>query len=267
MSFGDRLGIAGLLIALIAIALMYLAPERKEVGWIALFVAILLVAIWAYLEAANWLLRKFQTAPVITTIIVGIVGGALIALIFLFVAQNASFPHSKVADHSANLPDVRLRFVYPKSPALMLINSSDALARDVKWTVVLWNLDLPERDEPLPIPVATFDWLKPGQQGGPQNLFGSNTVAPLIKQGDHLFGSASVNCPTCSRGRSYIVSIVYGEGGWVAEVEREKSGNLFIPPNLRKETRDTYFKTLEETTAAESRIPIAQPSWDSATNM
>jgi hypothetical protein len=268
MSFDNRLGIAGVLLALLGIALMYLAPQRKEFGWISLLIAVVLVAWWVYFEAGNWLLRKFQAAPVITTTIIGIIGGTVIALVFFIVAKNASFPDSKSVDHSANpSPDVSLRFVYPKSPALMLMNSSDALARDIKWTVYLWNQDLPERDEPLPIPIGTFDWLKPNQKGGPQNLFGSATVAPLIKQGDHLFGSASVNCPTCSRGRTYIVYIVYGEGGWVAEVEREKSGNPFIPPNARKETREAYFKSLEETTAAESRIPIAESPWDSATNM
>jgi hypothetical protein len=260
MSFADRLvGVAGLFVGLIAIALFYLAPERKEFGWIAFFIALVLGAVWGYLQSAHWLLQKFQAAPIVTTVIVGLVGGAVIALVFFLVAKNASVPNTKVIDRSTSpLADVSLRFVYPKSPALMLVNSSEAIARDIKWTVVLWNFDLPERDEPLPIPVSTFDWLKPHQEGGPQNLFGSATVAPLIKEGNHLFGSASVDCPSCSRGRSYIVSIVYGDGGWVAEVESEKSGNLFIPPNLRKETRDDYFKRLQERISPDSRIPITK---------
>src|SRR5437867_4452348 len=83
---------------------------------------------------------------------------------------------------------------------LVIVNSSGSLARDIKWIVVLWNMDLPDRDDPLPIPVSTFDWIKPHQEGGPQNLFSGANVAPLLKPGDRLFGSASVNCPNCVRG-------------------------------------------------------------------
>lgn len=155
-------------------------------------------------------------------------------------------------------PEVALRFVSPKSPGLVIVNSSGSLARDIKWIVVLWNMDLPDRDDPLPIPVSTFDWIKPHQEGGTQNLFGGANVAPLLKQGDRLFGSASVNCPDCVRGRTYIVYIVYGEGGWVSEVENEKTGGLMIPHNVKKETREEYFKNLEATVPNESRIPISE---------
>jgi hypothetical protein len=41
-------------------------------------------------------------------------------------------------------PDVSLRFVYPKSPALVLTNNSEVNARDIKWTVALFNMDLPD---------------------------------------------------------------------------------------------------------------------------
>ena len=110
--------------------------------------------------------------------------------------------------------DVALGFVYPKSPALMIANLSDSLARDIKWTVVLWNMDLPDRNDPLPIPVSTFDWLKAREEGGPQDLFNGPLVAPLLKPGNRLFGSASADCPACARGRTYIVYIVWGQGGW-----------------------------------------------------
>jgi hypothetical protein len=156
------------------------------------------------------------------------------------------------------LPEIALRFVYPKSPALVIVNSSNSLARDVKWTVYLWNMDLPDRDDPLPIPISTFDWIKPHQESGPLNLFSGPNIAPLLKPGNRLFGSASVNCPNCVRGRTYIVYIVYGNGGWVSEVEDEKEGRLIIPRNPRKETREEYFKNLEARIPNELRIPISE---------
>jgi hypothetical protein len=77
------------------------------------------------------------------------------------------------------LADVSLRFVYPKSPALILVNNSDVIAKNIKWSVALWNMDLPDRNDPLPIPVSTFDWIKPHDEGGPQNLFNTPLVCPL----------------------------------------------------------------------------------------
>jgi hypothetical protein len=156
------------------------------------------------------------------------------------------------------LPDVGLRFVYPQSPAPIIVNPSNALARDIKWAVVLWNIDLPERNDPLPIPSSTFDWVKPHDEGGPQNIFGSSLVAPLIKNGDRLFGSAVATCPDCSRGRTYAVYIVWGKGGWFSEIPNETSGKLIIPANFLRGTREQYFKELDAMIPESSRIPIGQ---------
>jgi len=157
-------------------------------------------------------------------------------------------------------PDVALRFVRPKSPVLMIINQSAVIARDIKWTVQLWNIDLPDRNDPLPIPYQTFDWLRPKDEGGPQNLFGGPLVAPLLKPGNRLFGTAAVSCPECARGRTYIVHIVWGESGWYSEVEDEKSGRVFVPANGLEPGRTAYFKTLEATVPLQARIPIGEGS-------
>jgi hypothetical protein len=154
------------------------------------------------------------------------------------------------------LPDVSLRFVYSQAPALVIENRSDALARQIKWMVILWNLDLPDRMDPLPIPVQTYDWIRPHDEGGPQDLFANPQVASLLKPGNRLLGSASVICPDCSRGRTYVVSIVWGEGGWFSEVENEKSGKILIPTSFRKEILEAYFKQLLEMTPDKSRIKI-----------
>jgi hypothetical protein len=68
----------------------------------------------------------------------------------------------------------------------------------------------------------------------------------------------SVLCPECSRGRTYIVYIVWGKSGWFSEVENEKTGKLIIPANFLKEAREAYFKALEAAVPEKSRIPIAQ---------
>jgi len=161
-------------------------------------------------------------------------------------------------DQEAVPPEVGLRFVYSTDPSLMIVNQSAVVARDIKWMVVLWNRDLPDRNDPLPIPVSTFDWLKGHTEGGPQNLFDSPSVSPLLKQGNHLVGSASVTCPTCSPGRTYIVSIIWGTSGWFSEVENEKSGNVLVPSHFDKESRTKYFEAIEVNVPAEKRIPIPE---------
>ncbi len=153
-------------------------------------------------------------------------------------------------------PDLALRFIYSESPALVLINQSPVVAKDIKWTVAVWNMDLPERNDPLPIPVSTFDFIRPNNESGPQNLFDTLTVKPLLKPGDRLFGSASVCSPGCIQGRTYVIYIVWGKSGWFAEVREEKSGNILIPKNFSKAYRDLYFKTLERKISIPSRIPI-----------
>jgi hypothetical protein len=158
----------------------------------------------------------------------------------------------------ATLADVALRFIYPESPSLVIVNQSNPGARDIKWEVVLWNMDLPDRNDPLPIPVSTFDWIRGHTEGGPQDLFGTPLVAPLLKKGDRLVGSATVDCPQCSRGRTYIVQIVWGEGGWFSEIKNETKGRMFIPPNFLKATRERYFKLLEAMASPAMRVPIAQ---------
>jgi len=162
------------------------------------------------------------------------------------------------SDSKKESPDVALRFIYPKSPALIIKNLSDSVARDIKWTVVLWNMDLPDRNDPLPIPIQVFDWLRAHSEGGPENLFNTPSVTPLLKPGNRLFGSASVDCPTCSRGRTYIVYIVWGQGGWFSEVENEKSGDLIVPKNFLRETREMYFKQLEALIPKNSRLLIGE---------
>jgi hypothetical protein len=232
VSFADHLGIAGLIVALLGIALIYLAPNRKEFGWTAFALAIVLVIGWSY----------FANKPLTPA------------------AHDEGPSYASATPTPVTLPDVGLRFVYQNLPALLLINRSDAVAHDIKWTVVLWNADLPDRNDPLPIPVGTFDWLRPHDNGGPEALFDSPRISSLIKQGNRLFGSASVVCPNCIRGRTYVVYINYGQGGWFAELPDERSGHVVVPVNFSKESREGYFQSLEEAAPPEARIPIADNS-------
>lgn len=163
------------------------------------------------------------------------------------------------------LPDSTIAFGFPESPILLLKNDSDAIARNIKWTVVLWNLDDPKSyskpadtdiHEPLQIPVGTFDFLRPHTSGGPLNLFDGPMVAPHIRKGDRLFGSASVSCPDCKRGHTYVVSIIYGQSGWYAELPEVISGDILAPSRALKSNIPAYVNQLTARVHVKNKIEI-----------
>jgi len=177
-----------------------------------------------------------------------------VVLAFALLALDTWAPKPSV--HTNAKPDVALRFVNAKDPFLVVTNLSDAEARNMKWAVELWNMDLPDRNDPLPIPISTFDWLKAHSEGGPQNLFDAPPVTSLLRPGNRLFGSAVVDCPECSVGRTYVVYIKWGEGGWFSEVASLPSAKLVIPKNFMRETREAYFRQLEAMVPLDRRAEI-----------
>ena len=114
-------------------------------------------------------------------------------------------------------PDVSLGLVYPEHPALLLMNPSNMVAKEIKYGFVVWNLDLPNQHNPLPIPWASFDFIRPHEVGGPQDLF--NPVMAQLTKGNRLFGYADVSCPDCANRRLFWVYIIWGQGGWFAPVQ------------------------------------------------
>ncbi len=91
-----------------------------------------------------------------------------------------------------------------------------------------------------------------------KNLFNSISAAGLLHPGNRLVGSASVLCPDCVRGRTYIVCIEWGNGGWYCEVEHEKLGHIIIPQHFTKEEILRYSEQLESAAPPDRRIPIAE---------
>jgi hypothetical protein len=207
-----------------------------------------------------WILLADKSS--IWKLVVGAMAGAIIApsiIGALLWVNSREVPKESISSESNSFPDVTLRFIYPKSPALQLINRSDKVARDIKYTVVIWNLDLPDRVDPLPIPVSTFDWIRPHETGGPQNLFFTPTVAPLLNSGNRLLGSASVICPDCARGHTFVIYIVWEQGGWFAEVPDESTGNILTPKHFTKGEIAKYAEQLFSIIPEHSRIPIEDP--------
>lgn len=173
---------------------------------------------------------------------------------------------------SFQIPDVVLSFSHPAFPVIVLTNQSDVLATNIKWSVYLWNMDDPKplrsnphaadhpgMHDPLPIPTSVFEFLKPRQSSNRIDLFGN--VSDYVKKGQQLIGTASVDCPDCV-GHTYIVSIVWGEGGWFAEIVEANGerlqGRTLIPESPYKEAVVVYQQKMLALAPEASRIPIRE---------
>ena len=185
-----------------------------------------------------------------------------------YIAFKAAYADVKTI---VEAPDVTPKFVFVESPGLVLVNRSDKIAREIRWAVVLWNIDDPKvysnptapemqnNHEPLPIPASTVDFIRPHSETGPLNLFGSPIIRSNVKVGDRLIGSASVICPDCARGYTLIVYIVFRQGGWYYNDLNNTSGDVVIPRRLTRQNVISYFNELTQRIAEKDRIPITDP--------
>lgn len=164
--------------------------------------------------------------------------------------------HGLRREEAALVPDIALRFVNPRRPMLEIVNRSDTIVRDIKWTPVLWDIDHPGPTplEPLEIPVQSFDWLRPDQYGGPEVIFDRPTVLSQIKPGDRVYGSVSVICPRCARGRTYLLAFRWDQGGWYYEVPHYAEDAL--PTTNTKEALLQFAATVDAIARMSKRIPI-----------
>src|ERR1035437_2540407 len=68
---------AGGILALFALASQYLWPDKKWIGWLSFSCAVALLIGWGWLELGNELPRLRSRYPVISSVVVFIIGGCL----------------------------------------------------------------------------------------------------------------------------------------------------------------------------------------------
>jgi hypothetical protein len=109
MSFGDRVGLAGIVLALIALAASYLWPDKKWIGWISLFSAVALLIVWGWLEIGAKLPRLRTQYPTTSAVIAFVVGGCL--LVALWQMLGLANPTQKAANKTDSVVDGHIEFV------------------------------------------------------------------------------------------------------------------------------------------------------------
>jgi hypothetical protein len=151
-------------------------------------------------------------------------------------------------------PEVTLSFVNEKAPLIQLHNTSNVTASNIKWLIAAFDVDsFQQTKSPLQIPASIFDFLPSHDSSLPIDLFSRPLVSPFVKNGDKIIGSASVYCPACKRGHTYVFSITLGAGGWYGEETKIANGNVVIPDitNLAQATQG-----LENRIPTQARIQI-----------
>ena len=135
MSFGDRLGLAGVILSLVALAAPYLWPDKKWIGWISLSCAVVLLVAWGWLEIEAELPRLRSQYPVRSIIVIFIVGGCLAVALWTLIQ-----PASKESSQTALLsPAGFIRFVGPVIDGyapMMQENQTEAPLDDVRLTIL-----------------------------------------------------------------------------------------------------------------------------------
>lgn len=215
----------------------------RAVSWTA-FVLACLAWLLVHVPLLRGLRARSGANNPLVLLVVGVVGAGLAVGFYLLTGEAGQ-------ELVIGIPDVELRLVSPEAPSLVLENRSDVVARDIKWAAAIWNLDEAGID-PLPIPVSTFDWIRPRADGGPQQLLRPG----MASAGQRLVGTIGVSCPDCSRGHTYVVSFTWGEGGWFGEAKNGPDGDLLVPKDFSKAKQAGFFEELLATVKPENRIPI-----------
>ncbi len=118
-------------------------------------------------------------------------------------------------------PDLALIFSDPSSVVVTVLNKSKSVANEPAYYVALWDIDSSPGLllQPLQIPAQTGAFVRSGEGWGPNMMMGLPAVSARVKQGDRIFGFASVTCPECRLRRYYWLYIKQGYGGWYSETK------------------------------------------------
>jgi hypothetical protein len=117
LDFGGRVGIAGLIMALFAIAAAYLWPDKKWIGWFCLIAAACLLLYWTAVEFRQHF-GSNSMSLVITTFVGCVVGGALAALLWFSTKQPPDkSDHPEVAEVPSYDPNHGTRLAVSLTPS------------------------------------------------------------------------------------------------------------------------------------------------------
>jgi hypothetical protein len=242
-----------------AIVLMVVGTMTHDTRpWLIVAWPFAIFAVWEFARTISKDSRVVCWCSAIGTVLTG----CFLLWLYLFLTPTSSLVAKTAESHI--FPDITLTFTGKTSPLLTIENNSDVVAETIKWSPLIWNIDdprtyinpepPPNTHDPLPIPTQTFDFLRPHAKSLPIALF--DGLRAFVKPGQRLFGSVSVVCPKCKRGRTYILSVIYGEGGWYWLYNQAVEGERIMPKTGHKEDILPWLQSIEQFIPLQERINI-----------
>jgi hypothetical protein len=142
--------------------------------------------------------------------------------------------------------DVTAVMCYPAGPSLLIVNNGPhRVATDVFYEVRLRNLSATQDGQfgLLATAAPKVDYILPRRAVGPEALaFYPSIVSRQPKEGDRLFGYATVMCPVCRTTRVYWMYIQYGKDGVFAEGSDREFPFFNLDENNAPATVDKFLK-------------------------
>ncbi len=140
---GLVLGALGVIGVPAAIGLTMAATTRGEFLFVR---CCFIVAAALTIFSVVWLTHEMPFGPVKLAVVgaAGAIATIGLAVAWDWVSRKETDALPKQAEvEIGKLPEVKVRLVYPDLPALVLDNVSDQLAREIKWSAAIFNLDDP----------------------------------------------------------------------------------------------------------------------------
>jgi hypothetical protein len=164
---------------------------------------------------------------------------------------------SQVANVKQEQIAVAAKLYDPKSLNIEVENLSGRVALGVTWELVLFRAS----DQAIfSFATQSIGYVKPHSKSGHYDMNLENIpkaptdVDGQVRNGDVFTGSLAVDCPDC-KGTSYIVHLVWGNGGWIYRIEGA-TGSLAFPKDRSKSGVSQFIGWLETAARPGDRIPI-----------
>ena len=156
-------------------------------------------------------------------------------------------------------PDAIIAIVNPSYPGVLLSNRGQSLMREPRYSVSIFDLDVPSVNGTYvslsaDIPSFKDGWIKPKENSGPYFLFIRGREP---RAGDRLFGIARTTCPDCPTERMYWIYMIYREGGWYSELQKGKPSRSILESIFGK-PKDVQDSIIGAAIPVNVRMPIVQ---------
>jgi predicted membrane channel-forming protein YqfA (hemolysin III family) len=130
----------GILVGLMAMAgtgALGVAPSYPWIGWCLISIAVIGFVVLVYHHFAETLGGR-RTLAILLMVVGGVCFFAGAVWYGLETEKRVgTLTRKNEATTQNDAPDVIARFIYPKNPALVLVNRSDKIARQIKWSVAI----------------------------------------------------------------------------------------------------------------------------------